>query len=72
MPEYCKILKSLKAGSTVYMEGTVLFPPFPDDIKTEIDSGSSKVEYVMMEEIDLFDKQPPVEVKKPVKKRAKK
>jgi len=71
MSEYCKFLQSLKAGSTVYMEGTILFPPFPDDIKTEIDSGSDTVEYVFVDEPELFDDQPPV-VKKSVKKRAKK
>ena len=65
--EYCTIVKSLKAGQKVYWAGSTLEPPYPIDIQTEIDNGSSVVK--VHKAVQLIETEEP---KKTVKKRAKK
>ena len=65
--EYCTILKTLKAGTNVYTAGTEFTPPYPIDIQTEIDNGSSAVK--VHKAVQLIEAE---ESKKTVKKRAKK
>ncbi len=65
--EYCTILKTLKAGANVYTAGSEYTPPYPIDIQTEIDNGSSAVK--VHKAVQLTEAE---ESKKVVKKRAKK
>ena len=65
--EYCTILKTLKAGVNVYTAGSEFIPPYPIDIQTEIDNGSSTVK--VHKAAQLIEAEEP---KKVVKKRAKK
>lgn len=65
--EYCTILKTLKAGANVYQIGNEFTPPYPIDIQTEIDNGSSVVK--VHKAVQLIEAGEP---KKTVKKRAKK
>ena len=65
--EYCVIVKTLKAGPKVYWVGSTLEPPYPIDIQTEIDNGSSAVK--VHKAVQLIEAE---ELKKVVKKRAKK
>lgn len=73
--EYCMILKTLKAGPTIYEKGTVVNFPYPEDIQTEIDNESSTVEVRIMDTVEeeiidkAMNKKP---ITRPIKKRAKK
>jgi hypothetical protein len=57
----------LKAGANVYTAGSEFTPPYPIDIQTEIDNGSSVVK--VHKAVQLIETEEP---KKTVKKRAKK
>ena len=67
MSEYLVLKKTLKAGNVIYKNGSVVYPPYPPDLQSEVDNNSIYVERVVIDE-KIVDEPKKKSVKKRIKK----
>jgi hypothetical protein len=51
----CEFLTSLKVAGKVYVRGTILYPPLPHEVVSEIECGSNHLKIIYEDRSPVYD-----------------